>query len=755
MQSSGAGNIGIEDATQLHANDHGMKSILEMDNLTDFLQKAELANREFSSEREQFLVVDNVAQQVVTQPQRDDGSRKKVQWDESVLYDSSDDDDDYDYDERQTKQQQKQREIDLATANAFEFHELAVPRRPKWDKSTTPAQLDQNEKEAFLQWRRAIAIKEETIMASASASHQSNQMNVSVTPFEKNIQVWRQLWRVLERSDIIVLVVDGRNPLFYLSLDLRKYVEQELNKSLIVVVNKCDYLTEKQRLMWHDYFRSFGADNNDNNGGGGLEHVFFSAVKEQEILDDVAKYGEGATGITTGTNTNNQDANQSNIMDKIPEEEQLTNEEMKQNDHPTTNSTVLDSKDIGIKNPLTRKELLDILCKYANLKGIQKNGHKTNDSNSSNPSNSPTNTRLEFGMVGFPNVGKSSVLNVLVGASKNNHKTSRVGVASQPGKTKHFQTLNVPDYNNITLCDCPGLVFPSFVSSHADLVLAGVYPLAQVRDYWPSVDLICKRIPREILEAHLGIQLPRPSVLDVAQRKGGGGGSDIVLEAPTGEELLKSYCIARSLLAASSGIPDYHKASRVVLRDYACGNLLYCHCPPMPDTVVVVDGEEEKKKKVMSEKKWEDEFHRETLLTAIRREKKLQDKFGQAILDADKGVDETTTTEQNTTTTTQNDDSIDVDLDIFDIISGGGDELGDNGRSKENSGKRGKKHKSIQKWGKKGRKTRNKDPYGCHSEPDETLFGVKGGSGLIVNAGKYGSNNYTRPSRKGARNAVQ
>ena len=163
MQSSGAGNIGIEDATQLHANDHGMKSILEMDNLTDFLQKAELANREFSSEREQFLVVDNVAQQVVTQPQRDDGSRKKVQWDESVLYDSSDDDDDYDYDERQTKQQQKQREIDLATANAFEFHELAVPRRPKWDKSTTPAQLDQNEKEAFLQWRRAIAIKEETI----------------------------------------------------------------------------------------------------------------------------------------------------------------------------------------------------------------------------------------------------------------------------------------------------------------------------------------------------------------------------------------------------------------------------------------------------------------------------------------------------------------------------------------------------------------------------------------------------------------
>ncbi len=27
-----------------------------------------------------------------------------------------------------------------------------------------------------------------------------------LTPFEKNIEVWRQLWRVLERSDIIVQV---------------------------------------------------------------------------------------------------------------------------------------------------------------------------------------------------------------------------------------------------------------------------------------------------------------------------------------------------------------------------------------------------------------------------------------------------------------------------------------------------------------------------------------------------------------------
>jgi large subunit GTPase 1 len=41
-----------------------------------------------------------------------------------------------------------------------------------------------------------------------------------LTPFEKNLDIWRQLWRVLERSDLIVMVVDARDPLFYRCPDL-------------------------------------------------------------------------------------------------------------------------------------------------------------------------------------------------------------------------------------------------------------------------------------------------------------------------------------------------------------------------------------------------------------------------------------------------------------------------------------------------------------------------------------------------------
>ena len=42
-----------------------------------------------------------------------------------------------------------------------------------------------------------------------------------------------------------------------------------------------------------------------------------------------------------------------------------------------------------------------------------------------------TDERMVIGTVGYPNVGKSSVINVLMGVKK-------VGVAALPGKTKHF-----------------------------------------------------------------------------------------------------------------------------------------------------------------------------------------------------------------------------------------------------------------------------------------------------------------------------
>lgn len=72
---------------------------------------------------------------------------------------------------------------------------------------------------------------------------------------------------------------------------------------------------------------------------------------------------------------------------------------------------------------------------------------------------------ITIGFIGYPNVGKSSVINALC-------ETKKVSVSATPGKTKHLQTIKLRE--DVTLCDCPGLVFPSFLSSKAEMVLCGV-----------------------------------------------------------------------------------------------------------------------------------------------------------------------------------------------------------------------------------------------------------------------------------------
>jgi large subunit GTPase 1 len=117
----------------------------------------------------------------------------------------------------------------------------------------------------------------------------------------------------------------------------------------------------------------------------------------------------------------------------------------------------------------------------------------------------PTPEKLMVGLVGYPNVGKSSTINALLGSKK-------VSVSATPGKTKHFQTL--PFSNKVTLCDCPGLVFPQFVHTEADMVCDGVLPIDQMREYSAPIELICRRIPREVLEGTYAIRIDVRDVED-------------------------------------------------------------------------------------------------------------------------------------------------------------------------------------------------------------------------------------------------
>lgn len=87
--------------------------------------------------------------------------------------------------------------------------------------------------------------------------------NLLLTPFERNVQLWRQLWRVLERSQLVVQIVDARNPLGFRCQDLENYVkeigsdenDEEITvagkgkRRSLLLINKADLLTYDQRLV--------------------------------------------------------------------------------------------------------------------------------------------------------------------------------------------------------------------------------------------------------------------------------------------------------------------------------------------------------------------------------------------------------------------------------------------------------------------------------------------------------------------------
>ena len=160
-----------------------LTSVMERNDMDEFFALADLANRDFTTERSKARVLSMPGGGNAS------GVANNVAEDAHAAADAA-----------------AQAEA-RADAEALHSDSLKVPRRPPWTKDMSVDQLDRNEKAAFLEWRRALAAVEE-------------DERLTLTPFEKNLEIWRQLWRVCERSDIVVQVVDARDPLFYRCPDL-------------------------------------------------------------------------------------------------------------------------------------------------------------------------------------------------------------------------------------------------------------------------------------------------------------------------------------------------------------------------------------------------------------------------------------------------------------------------------------------------------------------------------------------------------
>ncbi|KAF2940437.1 hypothetical protein DAI22_03g271700 [Oryza sativa Japonica Group] len=380
---------------------------------------------------------------------------------------------------------------------------LKVPRRPPWTPQMTVEELDANEKRAFLEWRRNLARLEE------------NEKLV-LTPFEKNIDIWRQLWRVLERSDLLVMVVDARDPLFYRCPDLEVYAQEiDEHKRTLLLVNKADLLPLNVRQRWAEYFKQHD-----------ILYLFWSA--------------KAATADLEGKKLSSYSMENWNTAD-------------------------LDTKIYG------RDELLVRLQGEAEYIVNQKGALRAEEGHESSRSDS-VSTRpkhVVVGFVGYPNVGKSSTINALVGQK-------RTGVTSTPGKTKHFQTLVISE--ELILCDCPGLVFPSFSSSRHEMVACGVLPIDRMTKHRGAIQVVANRVPRNVLEQIYKITLPKPKAYEQLSRP------------PTAAELLRAYCTSRGHVS-HAGLPDETRAARQILKDYLDGKIPHFELPP-GDTDSETDPEE-------------------------------------------------------------------------------------------------------------------------------------------------------------------
>lgn len=148
-------------------------------------------------------------------------------------------------------------------------------------------------------------------------------------------------------------------------------------------------------------------------------------------------------------------------------------------------------------------------------------------------------------IVGIPNVGKSSLINTLMGRDV-------AAVSDKPAVTRELQRVTLP--NGMLLSDNPGLLWPKIQDDAATmrLALGGAIPDTAIE--YESVGLFAARL---LLERHPGLVAARYR-----------------LDAPpaTAEALLDQIGRRRGCLR-SGGTVDLYKAADILVHEFRAGKL--------------------------------------------------------------------------------------------------------------------------------------------------------------------------------------
>lgn len=90
-----------------------------------------------------------------------------------------------------------EQELEFDPAFYFCGDELRFPTRPKWNPDMTREQLDSLEYSYFKDY-----------LMNLKKRNDWDELSY----FELNLETWRQMWRVMEMSDILIWIADVRYP---------------------------------------------------------------------------------------------------------------------------------------------------------------------------------------------------------------------------------------------------------------------------------------------------------------------------------------------------------------------------------------------------------------------------------------------------------------------------------------------------------------------------------------------------------------
>lgn len=259
-------------------------------------------------------------------------------------------------------------------------------------------------------------------------------------------RIYNELFKVIDSSDVVLQVVDVRDPMGTRSAYLENYLKKEKPfKHLVIILNKCDLVPVGVTKAW---------------------------IK---------------------------------LLSK---------------EYPTLSFRA------STTNPFGKGDLIGLFRQFASL-------HKDRK-------------QISIGIVGYPNVGKSSLINAL--------KAKKVcDVAPIAGETKVWQYISL--MKGIYLIDCPGVVHPQN-ESDTDIVLKNVVRIENIQEPESHIQELMSRVDENFLKRHYKLDKWEDA-------------TDFL------EQLAR-----RMGKLSKGGLPDTNTTSRMVLTDWLRGRLPYYVKPP-------------------------------------------------------------------------------------------------------------------------------------------------------------------------------